>query len=162
VTELLRQPDVAFVLVSGPDPLSVDEALAFQRRLREQSLPLGGFVINRIHPRGPEAPSRGALIELLEGRPELRGFSRDDVVQLAAYCLLVDETHLHFAGYGYLRYANRTFKIDFTDTMRAELLRTAERLRADLAADDVDPDHDDPRRCVRCPVRVPCGRPVTA
>jgi len=89
-------------------------------------------------------------------RPWLR-----DVVQLAAYCLLVDETHLHFAGYGYLRYANRTFKIDFTETMRAELLRTAERLRADLAADDVDPDHDDPRRCARCPVRVPCGRPVT-
>jgi CRISPR-associated exonuclease Cas4 len=89
-------------------------------------------------------------------RPWLR-----DVVQLAAYCLLVDETHLHFAGYGYLRYANRTFKIDFTETMRAELLRTAERLRADLSADDVDPDHDDPRRCARCPVRVPCRRPVT-
>ena len=101
-----------------------------------------------------------APVEVKPTRESERPWLRD-VVQLAAYCLLVDETHLHFAGYGYLRYANRTFRIEFTDTMRSELLRTAERLRADLSADDVDPDHDDPRRCVRCPVRVPCGRPVT-
>ena len=84
VGELLRTPQVGFVLVSGPDTLSVDEAVSFHQRLREQSLPLGGFVVNRIHPPGPPAPDRAALIELLEQRPELRGYAPDDVVQVAS------------------------------------------------------------------------------
>ncbi|MEJ7809875.1 MAG: PD-(D/E)XK nuclease family protein [Gemmatimonadaceae bacterium] len=83
-----------------------------------------------------------------------------DVVQLAAYCMLVEETEPRFAGYGYLRYATRTFRIDFTESLREELLRTAAALRADLSAADVDPNHTDPGRCARCPLITPCGRPV--
>lgn len=84
VAQLLRQPDVGFVLVSSPDPLSVDEALAFRHRLGEQSLPLGGFVVNRVHPAGPEPPERAELVERLRARPELRGYTADDTVQVAA------------------------------------------------------------------------------
>jgi CRISPR-associated exonuclease Cas4 len=83
-----------------------------------------------------------------------------DVVQLAAYCLLVEETEPRFAGYGYLRYANRTFRIDFTESLRAELLRTVAALRADLTASDVDPNHDDSRRCARCSLVQVCGKQV--
>lgn len=85
-----------------------------------------------------------------------------DVVQLAAYCLLLEEAEPRFAGYGYLRYATRTFRVDFTPTLRAELLRTLAALRADLGAGDVDPNHDDPRRCARCALVAACGRPLTA
>ena len=81
-----------------------------------------------------------------------------DVVQLAAYCLLVEETYERPAGYGYLGYANRTFRIDFTDSMRSTLLKTLADLRADLHAADVARDHDDRRRCVRCPMRARCGQ----
>jgi len=87
------------------------------------------------------------------GEPWLR-----DVVQLAAYCLLVEETYEHPAGYGFLGYANRTFRIDFTDSMRATLLKTLADLRADFDAADVARDHDDRRRCARCPLRVRCGQ----
>jgi CRISPR-associated exonuclease Cas4 len=80
-----------------------------------------------------------------------------DVVQLAAYCLLVEETYEHPAGYGYLGYANRTFRIDFTDTMRATLLNTLRDLRADMDATRVSRDHTDRRRCARCPLRPRCG-----
>jgi CRISPR-associated exonuclease Cas4 len=85
-----------------------------------------------------------------------------DVVQLAAYCLLLEETEPRFAGYGYLRYAHRTFRIDFTDRVRGELLRTIADMRADLMADDVPPNHHDPRRCARCMLVRVCGRVVTA
>lgn len=85
-----------------------------------------------------------------------------DVVQLAAYCLLLEETEPRFAGYGYLRYATRTFRIDFTDRVRQELLRTIEGMRADLAASDVLPNHHDPRRCARCMLVAVCGRVVGA
>ena len=85
-----------------------------------------------------------------------------DVVQLATYCLLVEETEPRFAGYGYLRYADRTFRIDFTESLRAELLRTVAALRADLTAPDVDPNHDDSRRCARCSLVQVCGKQVAA
>jgi CRISPR-associated exonuclease Cas4 len=85
-----------------------------------------------------------------------------DVVQLAAYCLLLEETEPRFGGYGYLRYANRTFRIDFTDRVRQELLRTIDGMRADLAATDVLPNHHDPRRCARCMLVAVCGRVVEA
>ncbi len=104
---------------------------------------------------------RIAPVEVKPTRESDRPWLRD-IVQLAAYCLLVEETHERFAGYGYLRYANRTFRIDFTHSMRDEVLRTANALRDDLDATDVDANHDDPRRCARCALRTPCGRPVTA
>jgi CRISPR-associated exonuclease Cas4 len=85
-----------------------------------------------------------------------------DVVQLAAYCLLLEEIEPRFGGYGYLRYADRSFRIAFTDSLRAELLKTIDALRDDLAARDVDPNHADPRRCARCALREPCGRALTA
>jgi CRISPR-associated exonuclease Cas4 len=84
-----------------------------------------------------------------------------DVVQLATYCLLLEEIEPRFAGYGYLRYAQRTFRVDFTDSLRAELLNTIALLRADLTASDVSPNHHDPRRCARCSLVTRCGQALT-
>jgi CRISPR-associated exonuclease Cas4 len=83
-----------------------------------------------------------------------------DVVQLAAYCLVLEETEPRFAGYGYLRYAHRTFRIDFTERVREELMRTIAQMRADLTATDVAPNHHDPRRCARCMLVRACGHAV--
>jgi CRISPR-associated exonuclease Cas4 len=106
-----------------------------------------------------EERGRVVPVELKPTRRSATPWLRD-VVQLAAYCLLVEETEPRFAGYGYLRYADRTFRIEFTESLRAELLRTLSALRADLAAPDVDPNHDDSRRCVRCSLVQVCGKQV--
>ncbi len=50
VASALRGPDVAYVLVTSPDPLSVREVLAFAERLRQQGMPRDAFVVNRVHP----------------------------------------------------------------------------------------------------------------
>ena len=99
----------------------------------------------------------------VELKPSRRGTSPwlRDVVQLAAYCLLLEEAEPRFAGYGYLRYAGRTFRIDFTESLRAQLLHTIAMLRADLTARDVSPNHDDPRRCARCALVARCGQALT-
>lgn len=107
-----------------------------------------------IEERGHIAP-----VELKPSRESDSPWLRD-VVQLAAYCLLLEETEPRFAGYGYLRYAHRTFRIDFTDRVRSELLRTIADMRTDLAAEDVPPNHRDPRRCARCMLVRVCGRAV--
>ena len=50
VRGMLSKPDVGFVLVSSPSPLSIDEALFFHGHLRAQSMPIAGVVANRVTP----------------------------------------------------------------------------------------------------------------
>jgi CRISPR-associated exonuclease Cas4 len=126
------------------------------RVLRSARYGLAGKPDYLVQERGHIVP-----VELKPSRESNAPWLRD-VVQLAAYCLLLEETDPRFGGYGYLRYANRTFRIDFTDRVRQELLRTLEGMRADLAASDVLPNHHDPRRCARCMLVAVCGRVVEA
>ena len=84
VFKLLREPSVGFVLCCSPEPLSVDEALYFHDRLERAKMPLGGFIVNRVHPRGPAAPGREELVRLLAEQPALRGLAQGDIVQVAA------------------------------------------------------------------------------
>jgi anion-transporting ArsA/GET3 family ATPase len=49
VHALLREPSSGFVMVAGPQPLALEEALYFHRRLDEKGMPFVGFVVNRVH-----------------------------------------------------------------------------------------------------------------
>ena len=50
VRELLRSDETAFVLVTGPDDLTLREAVYLNKRLSDGGMPLGGFVVNRVRP----------------------------------------------------------------------------------------------------------------
>jgi anion-transporting ArsA/GET3 family ATPase len=50
VSAALRGPEVAYVLVTTPDPLCVREVLYFAERLRDQEMRRDAFVVNRVHP----------------------------------------------------------------------------------------------------------------
>ncbi len=49
VYALLREPSSGFLLVAGPQPLALEEALFFHERLDEKRMPFVAFVINRVH-----------------------------------------------------------------------------------------------------------------
>jgi anion-transporting ArsA/GET3 family ATPase len=49
VHALLRDPSSGFVLVAGPQPLALEEAVYFHRRLAEKQMPFVGFLVNRVH-----------------------------------------------------------------------------------------------------------------
>jgi anion-transporting ArsA/GET3 family ATPase len=51
----LRSPEVAFVLVTSPSPVSIKEVLYFDGRLAEANMPRGAFVVNRFHDAPPAA-----------------------------------------------------------------------------------------------------------
>jgi anion-transporting ArsA/GET3 family ATPase len=50
VESALRGPEVTFVLVTSPAPMSVQEVVYFSDRLAQASMPRGAFVVNRFHP----------------------------------------------------------------------------------------------------------------
>ena len=50
VEALLRAGGSTFLLVTSPNPSTVDEAKYFHGKLVEYRIPFGGFVVNRVHP----------------------------------------------------------------------------------------------------------------
>lgn len=78
------------------------------------------------------------------------------VLQLAAYCLLVEVNYGVRPAYGILQYRDQAFAIDYDDALEDDLLDTLAAMRADLYADDVDRDHNDWRRCAKCSLNQSC------
>lgn len=78
------------------------------------------------------------------------------VLQLAAYCMLVEEQLGRRVTHGIIQYADRQYAVDYTPALRAELLRALDAMREAIAAGDVHRDHADPRRCAACGVREAC------
>lgn len=49
VRKLLTSTKSSFVVITAPDPLTIDEALFVNDRLGEEDVSVGGFVVNRVH-----------------------------------------------------------------------------------------------------------------
>jgi len=81
---------------------------------------------------------------------------RSHVLQLAAYCLLVEEEYGQPPPYGIIKYRDRTYAVEYTAQLRDELLSVLAEMRQDLAADDVGPSHASPNRCRSCGYRGEC------
>lgn len=88
-------------------------------------------------------------VEVKPGRHATAPYE-SDLLQLAAYCLLVAETYDIPPPYGILRYAETSFRLRYTPAVRAELLATLAAMQADLAAADCARSHDEPARCRGC------------
>jgi CRISPR-associated exonuclease Cas4 len=79
------------------------------------------------------------------------------LLQLATYCLLVEEVHQQRPPYGLLHYADATLQIAYTEELRQAVLAAAAELRAARTAADVHRNHTDPARCRGCGYRHACG-----
>jgi CRISPR-associated exonuclease Cas4 len=79
------------------------------------------------------------------------------VLQLATYCLIVEDVYGKRPLFGYLRYADATLKIAFSDALRAEVLQTAQAIRAARTAATVHRSHHIAPRCARCGYLDGCG-----
>ncbi len=101
---------------------------------------------------------RGRLVpvEVKPGRRADRPYE-SDLMQLAAYCVLVEETSGEAPPYGLLRYAERTFRLDYTEQIRDRLLDILDEMRLALADVDCDRSHDDARRCANCGFLEQCA-----
>lgn len=83
-----------------------------------------------------------------------------DVMQLAAYGLLVEETMAHgrVVPHGLLKYRDTVFQIEFTAELRKDLINLMESMRCDATEGDVARSHAEPRRCRACGYRAECDQ----
>lgn len=79
------------------------------------------------------------------------------VMQLAAYCLLVEEAHGQTPPHGLIHYRDATIQIEYTAELRAGLLALLDEMRGRRGQQDVARSHRDPARCRACGVRHACG-----
>lgn len=78
------------------------------------------------------------------------------VLQLVAYCMLVETNFGIRPSYGILQYKDRAFAIDYTEALEDDFLDILAAMREDMFEPDVDRDHNDWRRCARCGLRNHC------
>lgn len=103
---------------------------------------------------------QGGTVIPVETKPSREGNEpyAADVLQLAAYCLLVEETYGRTPPHGLLVYRSRAFEIPFAAGLRQALLETLREMRRAGKQRDVPRSHDDPPRCAACGMRGHCGR----
>jgi CRISPR-associated exonuclease Cas4 len=80
------------------------------------------------------------------------------ILQLAAYCLLVDENFGVRPRYGIIQYSDRAFAVNYTAELEEELLDLLAEMREGLYDEELDRDHNDPRRCGRCGLKRYCDQ----
>jgi CRISPR-associated exonuclease Cas4 len=99
----------------------------------------------------------GAVIpvEVKPGRQAAEPY-QGDLLQVWAYCLLVEETYGHAPPHGLLRYADQTWLVPWDPTACAAVLAALDDLAADAASPDVPRSHQQPARCAGCGVRAEC------
>ncbi|MFC0002624.1 ArsA family ATPase [Micromonospora siamensis] len=88
---ILQARETAFLLVAAPEPDAVREAAYFAGRLREESMPLAGLVLNRVHRPAAtlDAAKSLAAAERLDGLGDHEGVAEvlrahAELMQLAA------------------------------------------------------------------------------
>jgi CRISPR-associated exonuclease Cas4 len=79
------------------------------------------------------------------------------ILQLAAYCLLVEDKYGARPPYGYLRYADATIQVPYTNELRNAVLTAMQAMRKARTATDVVRSHEDADRCRRCGYLTSCG-----
>ena len=72
------------------------------------------------------------------------------LLQLAAYCLLVEETTGQTPPHGLLKYADALYQVDFSHELREELLTTMANMRQAYTAETVQRSHEQPAKCRSC------------
>ena len=82
------------------------------------------------------------------------------VLQLAAYCLLVEEHEGRAVSYGIIKYADKAFEVDYTPRLRAQVVDALDAMRQGLRAGDKGEErsHEEPRRCLGCGYRDRCDQ----
>ena len=80
------------------------------------------------------------------------------ILQLAAYCYLVEQTTGKRPPYGLLHYRNRTFSIEFTPGLEENLKGMLETIHGEERKKNVARSHEFANRCAACGYKSICDQ----
>ena len=86
---------------------------------------------------------------------------QSQVLQLAAYCQILEDTSGEFVPEGILVYNNVPFTIRFDPKLRFELETVIKTMRASLRRGVVQRNHNEPGRCHHCSLKQYCTDSIT-
>jgi CRISPR-associated exonuclease Cas4 len=95
-------------------------------------------------------------VELKAGRAPLQPYP-GHILQLAAYCHLAGEIYGQRPKYGIIKYADKSFAIDFDSRLENQLLDVLAEMRR-CEHHTPDRSHESPRRCRACGHREICDQ----
>ena len=148
-----------------------------RRRQREVGLPAGRVIYTDTSQWGPVEKALYDPEIGLVGRPDYLVETKNEIIpvevksgrissspydshilQLAAYCYLVENTSGKRPSHGILQYANRTFAIDYTTELESILIELIDEMRIKIRRKDVPRSHESAARCNACGYRTVCDQ----
>ena len=94
-------------------------------------------------------------VEVKPGRDDAEPHE-SHLLQVLAYCLLLEECEGEQPPYGLLRYKNATFKVDYNAETRAHIIGVIEEMREARGQGEAHRNHDQPGRCRACAYAALC------
>ncbi len=94
-------------------------------------------------------------VEEKKGRTP-RGPLFSHILQVAAYCLLIEETEGRAPSHGLLKYPEHEHDIEYDEDLKKVLLEKLEEMRKVIEKGDAHRNHNRPGKCLNCSRREVC------
>ena len=94
-------------------------------------------------------------VEVKTGRTP-RGPLFSHILQIAAYCVLMEEEYGKAPPYGVIRYGDGSHDIEYNEDLKRLVLQKMGEMRACLAKGEAHRNHNRPGKCVHCSRRSVC------
>jgi CRISPR-associated exonuclease Cas4 len=83
------------------------------------------------------------------------------IYQLAAYCLLIDQTFSSRPNYGILHYSNQDIAVDYTEELEDKTIDIIREIRSISRKKNVDRSHESVNRCQKCSYKSICDQSLS-
>jgi len=94
-------------------------------------------------------------VELKTGRVP-RGPLFSHILQVVAYCVLLEEEYGRAPPYGIVRYGETAYEIEYNDDQRKLLIQKLAEMRAAIVKGGAHRNHSRPGKCIHCSRRAGC------
>ena len=94
-------------------------------------------------------------VELKTGRTP-RGPLFSHIVQVGAYCMIIEDTTGKRPPYGIVKYPEKSFEIEYTEDLKGIILKKRDELLRDLERGEAHRNHRKPGKCRYCSRRERC------
>ena len=99
-------------------------------------------------------------VEVKSGRGKTAPYD-SHIYQLAAYCLLVEQSYGMRPPYGILHYSNQDIAVDYTPQLEQEIIDLLRDIRSQERRRNIGRSHHSSNRCRRCSYLAACDQALS-